>query len=63
MSVFQLYNQITLVCDWFFNVDCSKSAQFENYSNSRLDDATAKLLDDDLTGVAAVTGAVKAGNA
>ncbi|OWA50688.1 hypothetical protein BV898_15197 [Hypsibius exemplaris] len=31
-----LFNQITLVCDWFFNVDCSQSSQFADYSNSRL---------------------------
>ncbi|OQV26198.1 hypothetical protein BV898_00317 [Hypsibius exemplaris] len=31
-----LFNQITLVCDWFFNVDCSQSGQFADYSNRRL---------------------------
>ncbi|OQV14085.1 hypothetical protein BV898_11754 [Hypsibius exemplaris] len=31
-----VFNQITLVCDWFFNVDCSQAAQFADYSNSRL---------------------------
>jgi len=31
-----LYNQITLVCDWFYNVACANSAKFQDYSNSRL---------------------------
>jgi len=31
-----LFNQITLICDWWYNVDCSQSAQFVDYSNSRL---------------------------
>ena len=44
----QLFNQITLICDRFYNIDCSKSAQFENYSNSRLADKDAKLLDDEI---------------
>ncbi|OQV12594.1 hypothetical protein BV898_13159 [Hypsibius exemplaris] len=30
------FNQITLICDYFFNVDCSQSAQFVEYSNARL---------------------------
>jgi hypothetical protein len=55
-----LFNQITLVCDWFFNVECSASAQFVDYSNSRLSDASAKLLDDQLalSGVAAEKSAL-----
>ncbi|XP_055354285.1 uncharacterized protein LOC129599942 [Paramacrobiotus metropolitanus] len=31
-----VFNQITLVCDYFFNVDCSKSPSVENFANSRL---------------------------
>ncbi|OQV21177.1 hypothetical protein BV898_04937 [Hypsibius exemplaris] len=31
-----LFNQITLVCDWFYNVNCQNSRQFTEYSNSRL---------------------------
>ncbi|XP_055354619.1 uncharacterized protein LOC129600177 [Paramacrobiotus metropolitanus] len=31
-----LFNQITLVCDWFYNVNCPNSRQFIEYSNSRL---------------------------
>jgi len=31
-----LFNQITLICDAWYNVDCSQSAQFVDYSNSRL---------------------------
>ncbi|OQV17704.1 hypothetical protein BV898_08161 [Hypsibius exemplaris] len=41
------FNQITLICDWFFNVDCGQSAQFVDYSNSRLyAGESAKFLDD-----------------
>ncbi|OQV17695.1 hypothetical protein BV898_08153 [Hypsibius exemplaris] len=31
-----LFNQITLICDYFYNVDCAQSAQFADYSNGRL---------------------------
>ncbi|GAU95949.1 hypothetical protein RvY_07465 [Ramazzottius varieornatus] len=31
-----VFNQITLVCDWFFNVDCAQSSNFYDYSNRRL---------------------------
>ncbi|XP_055355670.1 uncharacterized protein LOC129601004 [Paramacrobiotus metropolitanus] len=31
-----VFNQITLVCDYFFNVDCEKSPQVEDFANSRL---------------------------
>ncbi|OQV17025.1 hypothetical protein BV898_08888 [Hypsibius exemplaris] len=31
-----VFNQITLICDWFLNVDCAKSAQYSDYANSRL---------------------------
>ncbi|OQV17725.1 hypothetical protein BV898_08182 [Hypsibius exemplaris] len=31
-----LFNQITLVCDWWFNVDCSQSKSLADYSNGRL---------------------------
>ncbi|XP_055348152.1 uncharacterized protein LOC129595240 [Paramacrobiotus metropolitanus] len=56
MSVF---NSITLVCDWWFNVDCSKAAQFDDYSNSRLyQGANVPLLDDV---VRKMTGAVASG--
>ncbi|XP_055355182.1 uncharacterized protein LOC129600664 [Paramacrobiotus metropolitanus] len=54
MSVF---NQITLVCNWWFDVDCSKAASFYDYSNSRLyQGADVPLLDDvvrKMTGAAA----------
>ncbi|OQV17708.1 hypothetical protein BV898_08165 [Hypsibius exemplaris] len=30
------FNQITLICDYWYNVDCGQSAQFVDYSNSRL---------------------------
>jgi len=31
-----VFNQITLVCDSWFNVDCGRSIEFENFANSRL---------------------------
>jgi hypothetical protein len=31
-----LFNQITLVCDWFFNVNCNNAVQYYDYSNPRL---------------------------
>ncbi|GAV06551.1 hypothetical protein RvY_16517 [Ramazzottius varieornatus] len=31
-----VFNQITLVCDWFYNVQCDRSLEFYDYSNSRL---------------------------
>jgi hypothetical protein len=58
-----LFNQITLICDWFVNVDCSVSKQFVDYSNSRLGDPNAKLLDDQMEIIvasAAAIGEVKA---
>ncbi|XP_055339604.1 autotransporter adhesin BpaC-like [Paramacrobiotus metropolitanus] len=39
------FNQIELVCDWFWNVDCSQSKQFYDYSNSRLYHASWVFLD------------------
>ncbi|OQV17753.1 hypothetical protein BV898_08210 [Hypsibius exemplaris] len=44
-----LFNQITLICDWWFNVDCSQSAQFVEYSNDRLyAGESSKFLDDQM---------------
>ncbi|XP_055347963.1 uncharacterized protein LOC129595076 [Paramacrobiotus metropolitanus] len=41
-----VFNQITLVCDWFYNVDCSQARKWYNYSNSRLyQGADVALLD------------------
>ncbi|OQV19724.1 hypothetical protein BV898_06263 [Hypsibius exemplaris] len=31
-----VFNQITLVCDNWYNVDCGKSIDYENFGNSRL---------------------------
>lgn len=31
-----VFNQITLVCDSWFNVDCGRSLDYENFANSRL---------------------------
>jgi len=42
-----IFNQITLVCHWFWDVDCSKAKSFYDYSNSRLYQEGAKLLDDE----------------
>jgi hypothetical protein len=53
-----LFNQITLVCDWYYNVDCSASSQFDDYSNSRIGIQDAVLLDNE-DNVAAATGAVQ----
>ncbi|XP_055348142.1 uncharacterized protein LOC129595234 [Paramacrobiotus metropolitanus] len=54
-----VFNQITLVCNWWFDVDCSKAASFYDYSNSRLyQGANVPLLDDV---VRKVTGAVASG--
>ena len=56
-----MFNQITLICDWFYNVDCKQSDQFKDYSNSRLSGEGLVLLDDQQviaeTGAAAVKAA------
>ncbi|XP_055354784.1 U-scoloptoxin(01)-Er1a-like [Paramacrobiotus metropolitanus] len=31
-----LFNQVTLVCDYFFNVDCQRFTSYEDFANSRL---------------------------
>ncbi|OQV21623.1 hypothetical protein BV898_04523 [Hypsibius exemplaris] len=31
-----VFNQITLNCDWWYNVDCPSSAKYVDYSNTRL---------------------------
>ncbi|GAU95150.1 hypothetical protein RvY_06825 [Ramazzottius varieornatus] len=31
-----VFNQVTLICDAWYNVDCANSAQCETYANSRL---------------------------
>ena len=49
-----------MICDWWYNVDCSQSDQFAEYSNSRIyADAGAVLLDNQ-DEVMAATGAVAA---
>jgi hypothetical protein len=40
-----LFNQITLICDWFFNVDCAQATKYYDYSNSRLYKPDQVLLD------------------
>ncbi|XP_055347961.1 uncharacterized protein LOC129595075 [Paramacrobiotus metropolitanus] len=41
-----IFNQITLVCDWFYNVDCSQARKWYDYANSRLyQGADVVLLD------------------
>ena len=55
-----MFNQITLVCDWFWNVDCSQSRQFQDYSNSRLYQEGNVLLDNqDDYELKAATGAIQ----
>ena len=44
----QLFNQISLICDWFFNVDCQQSAKYVDYSNSRLNGDNVPFLDDQM---------------
>ncbi|OWA51019.1 hypothetical protein BV898_15521 [Hypsibius exemplaris] len=63
-----LFNQILLTCDYWYNVDCSKSAQFQDYSNSRLYHSDWLFLDTppdvDVTTVdAGQLAAVQAANA
>jgi len=55
-----MFNQITLVCDWWYNIDCSKAKSFYDYSNSRLYQNAMPFLDDENDYVMAVTGAVAA---
>ncbi|XP_055340649.1 uncharacterized protein LOC129589799 [Paramacrobiotus metropolitanus] len=55
-----LFNQITLICDWWFNIDCSQARSFYDYTNSRLYVEGAVLLDDEPDYVMASTGAVAA---
>ncbi|OWA52640.1 hypothetical protein BV898_17087 [Hypsibius exemplaris] len=52
-----LFNQITLVCDYYYNVDCSRSSQFVDYSNTRLYHNDWPLFDDapDVAATAATT--------
>ena len=56
----QLFNQITLICDWWYNVDCSREKALYDYSNSRLYQDGLVLLDNqdeiqDKTGAVAVS--------
>ncbi|OQV12593.1 hypothetical protein BV898_13158 [Hypsibius exemplaris] len=41
------FNQITLICDYFFNVDCAQSKQFADYSNGRLYAGETSIFLDD----------------
>ncbi|XP_055340658.1 uncharacterized protein LOC129589805 [Paramacrobiotus metropolitanus] len=52
-----LFNQITLVCDWWFNIDCTQAKNFYDYSNSRLYQEGVVLLDDEPEYTMAITGA------
>jgi len=31
-----LFNQLTLICDYWYNVDCNRAKDFEDFANSRL---------------------------
>ncbi|GAU92402.1 hypothetical protein RvY_04485 [Ramazzottius varieornatus] len=39
-----LFNQVTLTCDWFYNVDCNSAVQFYDLANSRLYNENLPLL-------------------
>jgi hypothetical protein len=54
----QLFNQITLVCDWWYNVDCSQAESFYDYSNSRLYISKDVHLLDDQDEIMEAIGAV-----
>ncbi|OWA49961.1 hypothetical protein BV898_14493 [Hypsibius exemplaris] len=41
-----VFNQITLVCDWFYNVNCPSVGGFYDYSNPRIYRQDLKLFDD-----------------
>ncbi|XP_055331901.1 uncharacterized protein LOC129583875 [Paramacrobiotus metropolitanus] len=41
-----IFNQITLVCDYWYNVNCPNSQSFVDYSNPRIYIQNARLLDD-----------------
>jgi len=53
-----MFNQITLVCDWWYNIDCSKAKDFYDYSNTRLYQDAQPFLDDENDYVMQATGAV-----
>lgn len=58
--LFQLFNQITLVCDWWYNVDCKHAKEFYDYSNKRLyTGSDSVFLDDENDYVFGATGAVQ----
>ncbi|XP_055345934.1 mucin-5AC-like isoform X2 [Paramacrobiotus metropolitanus] len=44
-----LFNQVTLVCDFWYNVDCAKGKDFVEYSNSRLILPGIQLFDSSLS--------------
>lgn len=41
-----LFNQLTLNCDWWFNVDCVRAREFYSYANSRIHNKYVQLHDD-----------------
>ncbi|XP_055338103.1 interleukin enhancer-binding factor 3-like isoform X2 [Paramacrobiotus metropolitanus] len=41
-----LFNQITLICDWWYNVNCPNSAAWVDYSNPRIYRQDLRLFDD-----------------
>ncbi|OQV23186.1 hypothetical protein BV898_02919 [Hypsibius exemplaris] len=41
-----LFNQITLVCDWWYNVNCPNSVAWVDYSNPRIYRQDLRLFDD-----------------
>ncbi|GAV05838.1 hypothetical protein RvY_15909 [Ramazzottius varieornatus] len=51
-----LFNQITLVCDYWYNVQCDRSQQFVDYSNPRIYIQGVPLLDDVNNGYGGASG-------
>ncbi|GAV01395.1 hypothetical protein RvY_12117 [Ramazzottius varieornatus] len=41
-----VFNQITLICDWFYNVNCPSVGGFYDYSNPRIYRQDLRLFDD-----------------
>ncbi|XP_055348942.1 uncharacterized protein LOC129595837 [Paramacrobiotus metropolitanus] len=40
-----VFDQVTLICDYWFNVDCSRSQEFEEFANRRLYQEELPLFD------------------
>lgn len=40
-----VFDQVTLICDYWFNVDCSRSVEFEEFANRRIYQTELPLFD------------------